>query len=114
MRNFIAILYLAIFLLSVFLLSVSNNGSDEGEGNSYTVNRFGNITMMSGFNGQTGSQWSQNSQTFGNSTFTNGMTNGRPWSETQQNLGGGNVRVYGMNSAGRPYSLFCNPYSGCK
>src|SRR5690606_22437277 len=37
-------------------------------GNDYTVQRFGNTTMMNGYNAQTGNSWSQNSQTFGGFT----------------------------------------------
>jgi hypothetical protein len=35
-------------------------------GNSYNVQRFGNQTIMNGYNSQTGSNWSENSMTFGN------------------------------------------------
>jgi len=50
----------------------------DGSGNTYTVNRFGDTTQMNGFNAQTGSQWSQTSQTYGTMTYHTGMTNGQP------------------------------------
>jgi hypothetical protein len=85
----------------------------DANGNSYTVNRMGGMTTMNGYNAQTGSNWSQNSQTYGNQTFTNGMTNGRPWNETQTQYGNGFGSVSGTNSHGQFYSFTCAPYTGC-
>jgi hypothetical protein len=91
--------------------STFSNCSDDS-GNNYTVQRFGNQTMMNGSNAQTGSNWSQHSTTLGNSTYTNGTTNGRSWNETQTNFGG--VRsIYGTDSDGRSYNYTCTQYGGC-
>jgi hypothetical protein len=68
---------------------------------------------MDGYNSQTGSTWSQDSYRLGNSTFTNGQTNGRPWDETEQNLGGGMRSIYGTDSDGNSFSHFCSRYGGC-
>jgi hypothetical protein len=80
-------------------------------GNSYTVNRLGSMTMMNGNNPWTGSYWSQNSQTLGNMTMHNGITNGNPWYMNQNSLGG--VTTYnGMNAAGQSFSYTCTAF-GC-
>jgi hypothetical protein len=57
---------------------------NDNSGNSYTVQRYGNQTNMSGFNAQTGSTWSQHSMTLGNTTYHNGITNGNSWNMTDQ------------------------------
>lgn len=75
-------------------------------GNSYTVQRFGNTTIMNGRNSRTGSSWSQNSQTFGNTTFHSGQTNGNTWNMQQHNFG--NVQSFsGTNSQGQPFNYSC-------
>jgi hypothetical protein len=60
-------------------------------GNSYSVQRFGNTTTVQGRNAGTGSTWSQTDTTFGNSTYTQGTTNGRSW----------NMQRYGRSYSGR-------------
>jgi hypothetical protein len=78
---------------------------NDSYGNSYTVNRMGPMTTMNGYNPYTGSNWSQTSQTLGNMTITNGITNGNPWNMNQQHFGG--VSTYsGMNAAGAAFLLF--------
>ena len=80
-------------------------------GNSYNVQRYGNSTNMQGFNANTGSQWSQNSQTFGNTTLIQGNTNGRNWNETIQTLPG--MTTYsGTDSMGRSFTKICTT-AGC-
>lgn len=75
-------------------------------GNSYTVNRFGNNTMVQGHNSRTGSNWSQNSTTFGNTTMHQGQTNGQSWNMNQYNMG--NTQLYqGTDSRGRSFSHTC-------
>ncbi len=55
----------------------------DNSGNSYSVTRMGNHTMMQGYNSETGSNWSQNSTTVGNTTFHNGVDkDGDSWSTT--------------------------------
>lgn len=52
-------------------------------GNSYTVNRMGNTTIMQGNNYRTGSNWNQTTTTYGNTTFHNGVDkDGDSWSST--------------------------------
>ena len=86
---------------------------NDASGNNYTVNRFGGTTIMNGNNANTGSQWSQNSNTFGNTTTTNGQTNGQPWNMTRQSFGG-TTMYNGTNSAGQSFSYTCTHYGGCR
>lgn len=80
---------------------------NDSNGNSYTVNRFGNTTMMQGHNSNTGSSWSQNSQRVGNTTFHNGQTNGNSWNMQQNNFG--SMQTYsGTNSDGDPFNYTCS------
>jgi hypothetical protein len=51
---------------------------NDSYGNSYSVNRMGSMTQMYGNNPYTGSNWSQTSQSLGNMTIHNGITNGHP------------------------------------
>ena len=53
---------------------------DNSSGNSYTINRFGDTTMMIGGSVQTGNSWSQDLATLGDTTFHNDHTNnGNSW-----------------------------------
>jgi hypothetical protein len=82
-----------ILVVGVILWSASANAacfgsknfqtcSDES-GNSYTVQRLGNTTIMNGSNYSTGSNWSQQSTTFGKTTIHNGIdADGDAWSST--------------------------------
>jgi hypothetical protein len=83
----------------------------DNSGNSYTVQRFGNQTIMNGSNGNTGSMWSQHSTTMGNTTIHNGMTNGDSWHMTDQRVG--NMRILnGTDSRGNSFSRTCTQV-GC-
>lgn len=58
----------------------------DNSGNTYTIQRLGNSTYMQGHNSRTGSSWSQNSTTFGNTTIHNGQdADGDSWSTTCTN-----------------------------
>jgi hypothetical protein len=59
------------------------NCFDARTGNSYSVQKYGNSTQMQGYNSGTGSSWSQNSQTYGNTTNVYGTaSNGSSWNQT--------------------------------
>lgn len=59
---------------------------DSQSGNNYSIQRFGNTTMMQGSNSRTGSRWSQDSYSFGNSTQHYGRdSNGNRWSQSCYN-----------------------------
>ncbi len=61
---------------------------DNSSGNSYTINRFGDTTMMIGGSVQTGNSWSQDLETLGDTTFHNDHTNnGNSWNSADQRLG---------------------------
>ena len=116
-KHAVAALALSIAVISTAEAACIGSGNfqtcNDNAGNSYTVNRFGNTTMMNGFNAQTGSTWSQNSNRFGNTVIHNGETNGNPWSMTQQNLGGGFQTFNGIDSRGRSFSHTCSNLFGC-
>ena len=79
---------------------------NDTSGNSYTVNRFGNNTYMQGHNAQTGSSWSQNSQTYGNTTYHQGLSNGQSWNMQQNSFG--NVQTFnGRDTRGNSFSRTC-------
>ena len=61
---------------------------DDNSGNSYTINRFGDTTMMIGGNAQIGSSGSQNLTTLGDTSFHNDRaSSGNSWNSTPQRLG---------------------------
>ena len=87
--------------------------NDLNSGNSYNVQKIGNTTLMNGFNPYTGSNWSQNSQTYGNITQIQGQTNGNPWNQTIQHLPSLGTTIYqGTNSQGHFFQKTCNQF-GC-
>jgi hypothetical protein len=84
----------------------------DNSGNSYSVQRFGNNTIVNGHNGRTGSSWSQNSIDLGNSTYTTGRAaNGNSWSMNQFRAGS-NTFYSGTDSRGRSFSGSCGAF-GC-
>jgi hypothetical protein len=86
---------------------------NDNAGNQYTVSRFGNMTQLNGSNAWTGSRWSETTNTIGNTTYFNGMTNGHPWNMTRQSFGG--MTTYnGMNANGQLFSHTCTQYGGCQ
>jgi len=66
--------------------------TDASTGNTYNVQRYGNSTNVQGFNSQTGSQWTQNSQTLGNTTHIQGNTNGSTWNQTITTMPGMTIK----------------------
>jgi len=84
---------------------------NDQNGNTYNVQKFGNTTNMQGYNASTGSTWSQNSQTYGNSTFIQGNSNGNSWNQTIQTMPG--MTTYsGTDSSGNSFHKTCTAY-GC-
>jgi hypothetical protein len=79
----------------------ANNYSchDLQSGNSYNVQKFGGTTNMQGYNANTGSTWSQNSNTIGNTTQIYGNSNGNSWNQTITPHS-----VYGTDSRGNTYN----------
>lgn len=87
--------------------------TDYKTGNTHRVTKFGNNTQVNSYNSRTGSQWSQNTQTYGNQSYTNGRDqNGNTWRHNTNQLG--NTQFYnGNDSKGNYYNGSCNPYGGC-
>ena len=87
-----ALITLAIIALSAASASATCIGTGalstcyDDSGNTYTIQRLGNSTYMQGHNARTGSNWSQDSHTFGNTTFHNGRdARGNSWNTTCTN-----------------------------
>ena len=77
----------------------SYNCYDGRSGNSYNVQKYGNSSYMQGYNAGTGSTWSQQSNTYGNSTFMNGTSSsGSSWNQTITPNA-----VYGTDSRGNSF-----------
>ncbi|MGU5731431.1 hypothetical protein ACV1DR_21415 [Aeromonas jandaei] len=84
----------------------------DNNGNTYTIQKYGNSTSVSGYNSKTGSTWNQDSQKIGNSTFTNGKAaNGQSWNSTSTKIGDSTI-INGKDSDGKPFSAVCGKY-GC-
>lgn len=91
---------------STFYSCYGNNG------NSYNIQKIGNTTYMDGYNSRTGSRWSQESTTYGNTTYTDGRSaNGNSWNMTTQRLGN-TTYIDGRDSRGNYFSKICNQF-GC-
>lgn len=114
MKAIIPILFAALAIFASNPASAACVGSaafqtcTDAAGNSYTVNRLGNSTMMNGRNARTGTTWNQTSTTYGNTTMHTGSTNGKPWN-LQTNTFGNTTTYSGRNSAGKPiYGTYNN------
>lgn len=80
----------------------------DNNGNSYDVMRMGNMTTTNGYNSNTGSSWSQTSQTYGNTTYQNGYdSNGNSWNQTIQSYGNGMTNYSGTDSDGNYFNKTC-------
>lgn len=78
--------------------------TDPQSGNTYSIQRSGDQTIMRGHNPNTGSSWSQRSQSSGSSTFHSGQSSdGNSWSGTTSNNGSTTLNQ-GIDSSGDPYS----------
>jgi hypothetical protein len=85
---------------------------NDASGNSYTVQRYGNTTSVQGYNSQTGSTWSQDSHSYGNTTQTYGRSaTGDSWNSTTIRTPGMS-NTFGMDAQGNSFSSTCTS-SGC-
>ena len=114
MRTFVATMLLltASSIVGATCYGTANNYTcNDASGNSYNVQKYGGMTNMQGYNASTGSNWTQNSQTFGNTTQIQGQSNGRSWNETIQTMPG--MTTYsGTNSHGQSFNRTCTTW-GC-
>ncbi|MAE36059.1 MAG: hypothetical protein CMH97_12685 [Oceanospirillaceae bacterium] len=84
----------------------------DDSGNSYTVSKFGNQTTVQGTNSRTGSAWSSQSTTIGNTTYQTGTAaDGGQWNQTIQTFGDTQYRS-GTDSDGNYFNKTCNQF-GC-
>lgn len=76
----------------------------DDSGNTHDINKIGNTTYLEGHNSRTGSNWSQESRTIGNTTYHSGRAaDGDRWSSTEQRIG--NMRfISGQDSDGNYFS----------
>ena len=87
---------------------------DAQSGNNYNIQKYGNTTTMQGSNGGTGSNWSQTSQTYGNTTYSNGTAaDGSSWNTTTQSFGNGMRSITGSDSHGNTVVKTCDRYGNC-
>lgn len=107
----LAIAFASPFAFAGCVGSGSFQTCSDSSGNTYSVQRFGNSTYLTG-QSENGSSWSQNSTTIGNTTFHNGTAaDGDSWNGTSTRIGGTTFNS-GIDSDGNPYSSTCNQY-GC-
>lgn len=119
------ILAIAVILFAPTVFAYPNNnpncfGSetnytcrDNSTGNTYNVSKYGNTTSVQANNYRTGESWSQNTQNYGNQSYTNGRDkDGNTWRHSTNQIG--NTQFYnGSDSNGNTYNGSCNPYTGC-
>ena len=116
MNKFILGSILAVSLASTAQAQCVGYGAyktcSDSSGNNYSIQKYGNTTNMQGNNSRTGSSWSQTSQTFGNTTITNGRAaNGNSWNSTTRQIGN-TTFINGTDSNGNSFSKTCNQF-GC-
>ena len=86
---------------------------DDSSGNGYTINHFGDTTMMTGGDAQTGGSWAQNSTTFGNTTFHNDRaSSGNSWNATDQRLEDSR-HIFTRDRQGNSSSRICGLLDRC-
>lgn len=115
--------------------SYSYKTCTDSNGNSYSVQKYGNTTQVNGYNAQTGNSWNQTTNRIGNSSYTTGQdADGNSWTQNSRSVGNttyqdgydsdgrsyngtirnnGSSRTYqGTDSDGNYYHKTCNAY-GC-
>jgi hypothetical protein len=86
---------------------------DEGSGTGYTINRFGDTSMMTGGNAQAGGSWPQNPITFGDTTFHNDRaSSGNSWNATDQRLEDSR-HIFSRDRQGNSSSRICGLLDRC-
>jgi len=111
-----------LFAMAITALAFSANAGCYGSGsyktctddsgNTYNVQRYGNTTNVQGYNAQNGTNWSQTSNTYGNTTQTYGTAgNGQNWNSTTI-TSPGMTQQYGTDSRGNSFNKTCTA-AGC-
>ena len=84
----------------------------DASGNTYNVNKFGNTTIVNGYNANTGSSWNQNTYRSGNTSSTYGTAaDGSSWNSQTYRTPSGST-TFGTDSRGNSFSRNCNQF-GC-
>ena len=106
----------AAAIVTIFVVNVASaacygtdtfQNCDDSSGNGYTINRFGDTTIMTEGNAQTGSSGLRNSITFGDTTFHNDRaSSGNPWNSPDQRLEDSR-HIFGRDSQGDNSSRIC-------
>ncbi len=97
-KKVLPILLTGVILSSISTISSANSdcyGSssyytcyDYNSGNTYDISKIGNTTYLEGYNSSTGSRWSQESTTIGNTVYHDGTrADGSSWSTTCNSYG---------------------------
>jgi hypothetical protein len=86
---------------------------DDSSGNGYTINRFGDTTIMTEGNARTGSSWSWNSITLGDTTFHNDRASSvNSWNATDQRLEDSR-HIFSRDRQGNSSSRICGLLDRC-
>ena len=97
--------------LEIVGLTVDTDAGLTGTG--YTINRFGDTSMMTGGNAQAGGSWPQNPTTFGDTTFHNDRaSSGNSWNATDQRLEDSR-HIFSRDRQGNSSSRICGLLDRC-
>ena len=112
----------AAAIMTIFAVNAANascygtvtfQNCDDSSGNGYTISHFGDTTIMTGGDTQTGGWWAQNSTTLGDTTFHNGRaSNGNSWSSTDQRLEDSR-QIFDRDSQGDSFNRICGLLDRC-
>jgi hypothetical protein len=93
--------------------STSIKTCTDGLGNTYTIQRLGDVTFVTGLNERTGEGFSETTRRFGDIVVTDGEGGGRTWTSTQSKLGPDMHARSGTDPEGRRFEHFCTK-DGCE
>ena len=112
----------AAAMMTIFAVNVASaacyrtatlQNCDDSSANSYTTYRFGDTTIMTEGNARTGSSWSRNSITLGDTTFHNDRaSSGNSWNATDQRLEDSR-HIFSRDSQGNSSSRICGLLDRC-
>ena len=84
----------------------------DSSGNTYNVQKIGDMTTVQGYNPETGNSWNQTTTKIGNLSHTRGQdADGNSWTQNTQKIGDTTIQS-GYDSDGNYYQQSCNQY-GC-
>ena len=93
--------------------TVTFQNCDDSSGNGYTINHFGDTTIMTGGDAQTGGSWAQNPITFEDTTFHNDRASSdNSWNATDQRLEDSR-HIFSRDRQGNSSSRICGLLDRC-